>query len=320
VLAAGVVVVSLLRNPRAWRAWLILLGWVVVVDLVPVLLGRGTYLPGTLLGLVTRYVWDAVGIAAICVGLAFLPLTGQEAFLGSPRFDRPVRAAMISVVTAFVIGSIWSFYAYPTDPGAAAGRSYVATARIALAEAPAGAVIVDDPVPDDVIGGLFFRSVAASSRLLTPLITGQPGKRPSFVGVPNGTYDHLLEFDGWGRLVPSVVSGAGNLPLATGRSCLPSRDGTAVIRLRSAVTRSSVVRLGYLAGFAGRILVEFGGSADPYTVKRGLHSAYLAVHGHGSIITVVAMRGRLPCIGDAEAGVLLPSGAGPAIPAFAVNG
>ena len=321
LLAAAVVVVSVWFSPRAWRAWTILAGWLVVVDILPVLLGRSSFLPGSLLGLVTRYVWDASGILVLCLGLAFLPLVGATYDHGAwRRLSRPLRTATASLLTATVIGSVWSFYSYPIDPGAAAGRSYVATARIALADAPKGTVIVDDPVPQDVVGGLFIGPMADASGLLSPLIIGQPGSRPRFVSQPDGTFDHLLEFDGWGRLEPSVISGAASRPLPAGRSCWSARNGFVTIRLSALATNPTTVRLGYLAGAPSQVLVEFGGSAVVYNVQLGLNSAFLPVQGSGRTILITALSGNLPCVGDAEAGVLLPSGAGPAIPALAVTG
>ncbi len=321
VVAAAIVVISIFYSPRAWRAWAILAGWLVVVDMVPVLLGRAFIVPGVLLGLVTRYVWDAVGILALCLGLAFLPIAGQvqRRFHGL-RYYRPLRTAAACVFTAIVIGSVWSYDSYPTDRGAAVGRSYVATARIALAQAPSGTVIVDDPVPQDVMGGAFSGSLAEASGLLTPLISGEQKVKPRFIKQPDGTYNHLKEFDGWGRLVPAVVSGAGSLPLATGKACLPSRQGTAVVKLSSAVQHAQILRLAYLAGSRGRLILEFGGQTLVYRYERGLNAAFLPVHGSGHIVTIEATTGKLPCFGDVEAGVLLPSGAGPAIPALAVNG
>ncbi len=132
VVAIAVIAASIALRTQAWRAWVILAGWLVLVDMVPVLLGRSLSVPGILLGLVTRYVWDATGVLALCLGLAFLPLAGQARREGGReaevRFYRPLRPAAVCALTAlFVIGSVWSATTYPTDPGAASGRSYVAT-------------------------------------------------------------------------------------------------------------------------------------------------------------------------------------------------
>ena len=73
--AAAVVLVSIWGQLRAWRAWAILAGWIIVVDCLPVLLGRGEDLvrpvssgrrPGTWM--------EAPGIAVLVIGLAFLPV------------------------------------------------------------------------------------------------------------------------------------------------------------------------------------------------------------------------------------------------------
>jgi hypothetical protein len=332
VLAGAIVVVSIFYRPRAWRAWAILAGWLVVVDMVPVVLGRAFIVPGILLGLVTRYVWDAVGILALCAGLAFLPLLGRQVHRSggvqhsrpvhrshAVRYWRPLRTAAACVFTAIVIGSVVSFYNYPTDPGAAAGRSYVATARIALSEAPNSTVIVDDPVPKDVTGGDFFGAVSASS-LLTPLITGQQTVKPRFISGPNGTFANLKEFDGWGRLVPSVVAGAASLALPTGKSCRPAHNGTVIVKLNSYPQHVRILRLAYLAGSRGQLLLKFGGQTLLYHFSRGLTAGFLPVHGSGNTVEIDAVTGQLPCIGDVEVGFLLPSGSGQAIPPMAVNG
>lgn len=319
VLAAAVVIVSIWYRPAAWRAWAILAGWLAVVDILPVLLGRTSIVPGVLLGMVTRYVWDTVGVLALCLGLAFLPLAGNRpVYRARVRIGWPVHALTASVLTALVIGSVWSFRAYGADPTAAQGRSYVATARIAVASVPSGTVIVDDPVPQYVMGG-FYGPVSEASSVLGPLVTGRSSGQPRFVSRPDGTIDRLMEFDGWGRLAPAVIVGVASQPLTTGR-CWPSRGGSAVIPLRSVAASPRTLRIGYLSGAAGQVMIEFGGQSWLYAVQKGLHSAYFPVQGSASTVVVQSTEGNLPCIGDAEAGVLLPSGAGPAIPSLAVTG
>lgn len=322
VIAAAVVVVSIFYRPRAWRAWAILAGWLVLVDMVPVILGRASFVPGVLLGLVTRYVWDATGILALCLGLAFLPLAvvAQRHTHAPQQYHRPLRTAAACVLTAVVIGSVWSFYSYPTDPGAGVGRSYVATARLALAQAPSGTVILDDPIPADVVGGQFFDTTGMASSLLTPLIGGQQQERPRFITRPYGTYAHLLEFDGWGRLVPAVIFGQSSPPLATGHSCWSAHSGTIEVPLLANVQHATMIQIGYLAGSPGQILVNFGGQTLLYNYKQGFKQAYLPVHGSGSTIEIERVSGPMPCIGSVKAGSLLPSNTGPAIPQFAVGG
>jgi hypothetical protein len=320
LVAAAIVIISIWYKPRAWRAWAILAVWLVAVDMVPVLLGRGSLVPGPILGLTTRYVWDAVGILAICLGLAFLPMTDEPALRRpSPEQRTYLRTALAGVLTALVIGSVISLSSYPPDPTAAAGKSYVATARIALADTPPGTVIVDEPVPPYVTGGIFFGPVGRASVMFASLITGQPGQRPRFIQQPDGTYANLLEFDGWGRLVPPTVSGVGNRLLPRKRSCWPGLGGTVTVPLQSVATNASMLDIGYLAGNPSEVMVTFGGQSQLLNVLPGLKNGYLPVRGSGDSVVIRVVSGDMPCIGGATAGTLLP-GTGPAIPAFAVGG
>ncbi len=121
-IAIVVVVVSCIYRARAWRAWAILLGWLVVADLLPVALGRLGTEPGSLLGLQTRYLTDALPVLALCVGLAFLPVVGEQ-----HAYRLRFRAAAPAGVAA--------------DAGAAADTGAGAAADTAGAgTAPAGAV------------------------------------------------------------------------------------------------------------------------------------------------------------------------------------
>lgn len=322
VLAVVVVLVSLMYAWRAWRAWAILAGWLVLMDIVPVLAGRSSLVPATLLGLSARYVWDATGILVLCLGLAFLPLAGSTGPWRSPRrLSRPEFAAATTLVAAIVVGSLWSFYDLPADSTAAAARSYIATARLALGDAPRGTVIVDDPVPSDVTGGVFIGSVDDASSVLSPLLAGQSGRRPAFTTQPDGTYDHLMGFDGYGRLVPSLILGVASQPLPAGGACWPATNGIVAVPLNSVAAGASTLRIGYLSSGPGKVLVSFGARSVLYSVQKGLHAAYLPVAGASAgTVFVQRVSGALPCVGDAQAGVLLPSEAGPAVPQFAVPG
>jgi hypothetical protein len=322
VVAAVVVIVSLWLKPRAWRAWAILGGWLIAVDLVPVLLGRGDFVPGAILGLTTRYVWDALAILAICLGLAFLPMPGQPALrhLG-PSTRTYVRTALAGVLTAVVIGSALSLASYPADPTAAQGKSFVATARIALAEAPPGSVIVDEPYPEPVAGGVFFGSVGRESALFASLISGPRGQRPRFIQQPDGVYTSLLEFDGWGRLVPPTVSGVGNRRLPRrDKGCWPAKHDIVTVPLQSVATTASTLSIGYLAGTASQLMVTFGGQTQRVTFAGGgLKTAFIPAHGTGGSVTIQSVNGGIPCIGGATVGLMEPS-VGPAIPQLAVGG
>jgi hypothetical protein len=322
-LAAAVIIVSLWNRLHAWRAWLILALWLIAADIIPVALGqRASYLPGALSGHETRYVWDAVAVLAICVGLAFLPMADAAGARPRPLRQltaQQVRSAIACLVTALLIGSVWSFQHFEDVTTSASGRSYIATARLALADAPAGTVIVDDPVPQAVFGGLFVGPPSEASAVLAPLQRVQAAAA-TFTTQPHGTINHLMEFDGWGRLVPSEVAGVANKPLAAHLSCWPAVHNTIKIPLQSKAVNPTTLRIGYLSGGAGEVSVTYAGQSQLYNSLKGINSVYLPVHGNGKVIIVKLLSGIRPCIGDTEVGVMLPSESGPAIPQYAVSG
>jgi hypothetical protein len=322
LVAAAIVIVSLWYKPRAWRAWAIVAGWLVAVDLVPVLLGRGVFVPGAILGLTTRYVWDALAILTICLGLAFLQMPGEPAPRQfGPQVRTYMRTALAGVLTVVVIGSAVSLAAYKPDPTAAQGKSFVATARIALADAPPGTVIVDEPYPEPVAGGVFFGAMGRESTLFGPVISGPPGQRPRFIQQPDGVYAHLLEFDGWGRLVSPTVAGVGNQKLPRlDRGCWPAKSGIVTVPLKKVASNVSMLSIGYLSGNTSKLMVTFGGGSQLVTfLGPGLKTAFVPAYGSGDSVTIQSVSGNVPCIGGAAAGVLVP-GLGPAIPQLAVSG
>jgi hypothetical protein len=323
--AAAVILVSIWGRLRAWRAWAILFGWIIVVDCLPVLLGRGEILSGRFLGMETRYVMEVPGIAVLAIGLAFLPVVStataapsQPASRTSLSMGRAATGAIVGLVTAILIGSIWSFHAYVTSTTSAPARSYFATARLALAGAPAGTVVVDAPVPRAVLGGEFRGAAGRTSQVLAPLVDRESGL--VFTHRPDGTLDHLMEFDGWGRLVPAGIWGTTSVPLPASQSCWRPSPGGVIVPLQSTPAQATELKIDYVAAAAGQILVTYAGHTEAMNLRHGLHSAYLPVSGPASAVIVTGMAPRQLCIGEIQAGVLLPSTTGHAIPALAVTG
>jgi hypothetical protein len=325
--AGAVILVSIWGRLRAWRAWVILAGWVILVDCLPVLLGRGEFLSGRFLGQETRYVMETPGIAVLVIGLAFLPVVTTSA---PPHLDgrtsvpmgRAATGAIVGLLTAVLIGSIWSFHAYVADTTSAPARSYFATARLALAGAPAGTVVVNAHVPGDVLGVVLGRPfpgpAGQTAQVLAPLV--DPAAQLTFTGRPDGTYDHLMEFDGWGRLVPAGILGPASEPLPASRSCWPQTPEGVVVPLQGMPTKVTELKIDYVAGVAGQILLTYAGHTEAMNLRHGLHSAFLPASGRASTVTITGMPAKQLCIGAVQAGVLFPSVNGHGIPALAVNG
>jgi hypothetical protein len=322
IVAVAVIGASIWSRIHAWRAWAILAGWLATADVVPVLLGRIGQLGSGVLGLETRYVADAVPVLAICLGLAFWPVAGRSDDLdrrfavASPgQWGRTVAGG---VVGAFVIGSVWSAQAFQNVTSGSPDQIFVAHARVALAEAPAGTVIADVPVPQSLMLGIFGR-YAYASRVIGPMETADSAANIRWVARPDGTIDHLMVFADDGRLHEATVFGQASVSVAAGQTCQRVRRGRIVIRF-PVPTRSSaeVLHIPYLASASvggDYAIVSFGGDSHLLTVRQGLHDAYFTVRGSADTVTMSGPAVAGLCVGGLQVGFVVPSPSGPVIPA-----
>jgi hypothetical protein len=327
VVAVAIIGMSIWYRLRAWRGWAILAAWVICVDVLPVLAGRGEILTGVFLGTETRYVLEVPALTALILGLAFLPVAPsvrqrlgerQDVAVVTIEMSRPVTGAVVALFTVIVIGSLWSFHQYIATTTSAPGRSYLATARLALAEAPPGTVIVSAPTPSWVMGGQYVSPAdALTSNMLAPISKHEP----RFVSTrPDGTFDHLMEFDGWGRLATAVVVGSSSRPLTIAQACWPQTGNSVVVQLQGAPSQATELRIGYVGWSSGQVTVSYAGQAQTYQVRQGLHNAFLPVSGSADTVTITGMGPRQLCVGDVQVGSLLPDTSGQTLPALAVAG
>ena len=210
-LAILVVVVSCVYRVTAWRAWAILVGWIAAADVIPVVIGRlGSSTPG-LLGLQARYVTDAAAVLALCLGLAFLPLAGQQ---DGYRFQVPAtgpgrteRRLVLAVLAVFLAGSFWSMQALAGTTNTGDARSYIATARAAVADAPRGTLIVDGATPAIIMDPYFFYLTGYTSRVIGAVARDHPAQHLTWAKSPHGLLPQLMIFNAQGQLRPAALAG-----------------------------------------------------------------------------------------------------------------
>ncbi len=309
-IALAVVLVSMWRRPIAWRAWAILVGWIIAADLLPVILRRinGSY--PILFALDTRYLADLAVVGTICLGLAFLPLaqSSAEPLAGAKRIAGPspqlLRAAATAVVAIFVVGSFWSAQAYVNVTSGSLARNYIGQATSAIRQAARGTPVVDAYVPAGIFVGYHERYGLAS------LVVGEidPGKL-RWVSRPDGTIANLSIFGSTGKLHPAWVYGASSGRATTARGCWPTRRHRIIVKfLGNPPYLSTALRIGYIWGgqTASTITVRYGGDVRHLLVQPGLHAGYLPIAGTAPRITVSGMDGIGLCIGDVEAGDFAP--------------
>jgi hypothetical protein len=295
IVILAIIGASIFTRPVAWRAWAILAGWIVLADMLPVAIGR-LNIPGyaALFGMETRYVADVPALLAIAVALAFWPVVSQAQDESAPGRRREFftgrwRIVAIATVAVCVLGSVWSVQRFQTlttrfTSAVTPVQTYIANAKAALAQAPAGTVIVSQQVPGSVMEGLFGH-YAMTQVVLGPLVPA--GAQIGWTVLPSGQIGQLKVFGPDGRLWPAAIDGSTTESVPFLRSCLTAKRKTLVLHFPAATWAQDlkdtyVLRLGYVTspGSAGStVTVTYGSYVRHFTIKSGLSKAYFNVWG-----------------------------------------
>ena len=324
--AIVVVVVSCARRVRAWRAWALLPAWIIAADIVPIILGRLGGTSPSLIAVQTRYLMDATPVLALCAGLAFLPVAGPSmagpSVAGEPdaiRFRLPAaRPAVLVTMSFFLVGSFWSLQAFESlnSAAATAARSYIATARVAVADAPRGTMIVDGPTSASVMNPGLFGRYGNTSFVIGAIARGEPAKHLSWTGSPRGVTGNLMIFNDLGQLLPADMQGPPSAPPPKGQSCWNVTAAARQIPLTGPLFRWVwTARVDY-SGPSSVLAFRFGENWTEVALPAGTHAAYIAVTGEGRGVSVrLAQPGPALCITGMTVGLLVPGQASQAIPA-----
>ncbi len=287
-LVFGVLVIAtVVRRRAAIRAWILLAGY---LGLVVALLGStrlGGIYSGTA-GLAPRYVSDVIVVAALAIGIAvfgWLPLAeARRPPAPSARAPRPNTAQPPIVATAaaiglvlVVVGSAWSFGGFADDWRIKYGRDYLTTVRAEFDAAPPGTVLYDQPVPEQIMGGLSWPD-NMQSHVLGPL------EGPVF----GTSAENLSILDADGRIRPIRIEGRNNLPgpeagcgyrIAGGRAVSVPLDGPLI-------DWDWVVRIAYISSGDSTATFTLGTRSRQFTIHTGLNQIFLVVNGPGTAVTL----------------------------------
>ncbi|OLT26740.1 hypothetical protein BJF83_03245 [Nocardiopsis sp. CNR-923] len=156
---AGIVLGSLWWRRRAWRAWALLLGYLLCADIVPTIIARGRF--QDVAAADPRYVADAALVFALCLALAYLPTREERDRVGGgpdapphPYRVRPGRGARVSAVLATVVyagAAGYSTHAYADTLNGDRLQWYLDTVRNSMAAVPEEGGLYSRPVPPDVV-------------------------------------------------------------------------------------------------------------------------------------------------------------------------
>jgi hypothetical protein len=304
VVAVLVVAASVWYRRHAYRAWVILASWILLADLLPVVFSRLTELPATRLGADLHYVADSAPVLALCVGLAFWPVIGAEQPYRVARptsFPRAI--GTLTLVGLFVLGSFWSGLAYISQTSSTVTRSYIAAARLALARARPGTVIVTGTTPATVVFARFLGTAAQTSRVLAPLAPSASGIR--FTTAPEGVIRDLMIFTSRGTLRPARDIGAASVSPAGQPGCWPLLSEPTTIPLRASLFAYGwIVQVRY-SGPATVMQLRFGSAVRDARLQAGTHDLYVPVIGKGSAVVVRRLDpGPAVCISRVTVGLM----------------
>ncbi|WP_043627027.1 hypothetical protein [Nonomuraea candida] len=312
LVAAVAVAVSVRWRRRAWLAWLTLLGYFLLADVVPILLGRVEALGPDLSGFELRYVSSTAVLVAVVIGLAFLPVEGEERPWRRP--PHRLRWAWAPVALAFAAGSVWSVAAYADRPLGRNVKSYVTTGAQALARVPAGTVVLDGHVPAKVALPAFFYDYARQSTVLGPTAPHEI----AWTRRLSGPIQNPMTFDGQGRLRPLRVEGVTIAPKTT--PCTPVGAKEVVFRLPAPVAPGEhTVQLAYLNGAETTLNVRLGLAQAAVPAGKDLGRTFATLTGGGAELAVRAL-GAGACLGEIRIGRPVPDENGAAVPPQALQG
>ena len=298
---ALVVLYGMLRRRGTLRAWVLLLGYLLVL-MALVLTSRGPVY-GPLIGLEYRYLTDAACVLALCLGLAFLPIQG--AVQSSRPRDPPlllwrvppwVVAALVTVVClSGLLSSSRQVGFWHRDN---ASEPYMRTLAADLAAY--GAVdLFDAPAPDSVYPAIFAPD--NSVRRLASLISDRvsfPEVSPQLAVVGN---------DGGLRraaIQPGVVSSPGPVPDCGWKV---DSSGATIPLTGAAFDWIWWLRIGYLSSQDSPVTVSAGDTQVTTTVQRGPNSLYVRVSGTFDDVHLDGLDpGSSVCVDTIEVGQPIP--------------
>ncbi|MEI7058120.1 hypothetical protein WBG06_20000 [Nocardioides sp. CCNWLW239] len=272
VLVGFAVGVALYRR-RTGRAWLLLVVYALLA--FGLLVTSRAPLVGAVAGLELRYLTDLAPVAALCLGLATLPLLGATE--SSELRETPLLTAtpdpriLVAAVTAVALSGIWSGVTYARvwhddHPSA----DYLHNAMSDLRNLGGVVDLLDQTVPRYVDPG--FTPPSNTTRVLLPLL------------VDNARFplasDNLNLLDENGHVHPAEVEGVKSRPGPADGCGWKVTSSPTVVPLESvAFDYRWWVSIGYLAPQSGTLEVRAGDSTREVPVHRGLGTAFVRVDG-----------------------------------------
>jgi hypothetical protein len=294
-LLALVVVGTMVVYRGAWRAW-VLLGGYVLLDVLLLASGRIDVL-GPMIGRDIRYLADVSVVAAVALALALFPTDPDSAsrrrFDLGGALDRPLVAGFVLLV---YVNSCWiTSLGMVQRWSETSAEPYVRTAQADLRRL-GDVVVYDRQPPVDVLSPWFLED-SRVSRIIGPL-----PEQPRF----DAPTDDLRVVDDQGRLRPAQVQVAtGSLPgpdAGCGWAVTGAAGATIPIQ-QSLYPWRWTARISYFAGVATKGKVTLGDRTVPVRFKKGLNTLFVVHTGGVDDVRISGLApGRTVCVPEVAIG------------------
>ncbi len=322
--ATAVVTATIVLWRGATKAWLVLLAYA-GLNLALLARSRATFI-GPVIGTEYRYQTDIALVAAIALAFATLRTIGSfphaDADPLRPRVParawltehvlEPMRAAGAAPVTTagvvwvtatvgaglLLASSLLSTVLYDPLWVRNPVKPYVHTVRSQLATMPAGTLLADSPVPNQVAWSLLF-PYNGTYRMFAPVL--KPAQR---LAVGHST-SSLVVPDQDGIFRRALIAGPSAEPgPVEGCGWLLGPERVRIPLLATATDKVPVIRIGYGATEATTLTLRVNGQAVDVGVHRGFGTIFAAVRGPVRTIVVDATgNDARVCTSEVSAGV-----------------
>jgi hypothetical protein len=302
LLLAAVIALSVHLRRRAARAWWLLACYVVIADIVPVLIGRISEVQPDfvfILGNETRYVADASVAAAVCLGLAFLPIVGESdpyrrTLRLEERFSGLAQSAVGALGVLLAVGLVTSTVEYHRGVTGEHEKAWFQNAEHQLAVWSDPSTILDTPVPGNLALDWFYDTSRVSyilssvePRKKTAAIANATPTGPVFVFNDQGD---LQQIDGVqnGPLAPDGVA-ALHGPNKDWGYCLSDNDPLGYVDIalpQNMAWQHWTLHMGYGAHSPVTFTIQFGIAKQTMTLPAGVNNVTFNLPGNGSLIRI----------------------------------
>ncbi|MBG0813252.1 hypothetical protein [Planomonospora sp. ID82291] len=300
---AAVVAVTVRHRRRAWRAWVLAAGFVVVADGLVTLLARARFYPEH--AFESRYIADSVPVTALCLALALIPLRGEDRPWRRPPLAGHQTVAAVAALCYAVSGAVSAagFVGLVRDE---IPRGYFANARAETARLEDGVQISPTLVPENVLFPWHGADRRLSSFLVAPALAEPDRDR---VRRP-GPAHRAVTFDERGRLRPVRIFGGVALPEERNgvrRRCFPLEGGrTLTVGLR-AEHPGHIARIDYEVRGPVGVTVHAGAAAVRLLLVPEHRQVFLPLPVHrGDLRIAVDPGAAAPCLRAVAVGAALP--------------